>query len=185
MQMKVICTTVPQEPSRCGLGNSTTAVRPSASRSSVRTGTRCQLSGSKPQASSSAGFHHGLPLTGSRKTPRIRNPRLPPKSKCNCPRLSECPIALVLSVLRFGDELQSATRGWEIGMDRYEYAGFWIRVAAYVINSLLLMVMTIPILISIYGVAYLVSGPDDPLFRGLARQAGSHGCDQAAGPRGR
>ena len=43
-------------PSRRGLGNSTTATRPSASRSKVRTGGRCQPKGSKPHTSSSAGL---------------------------------------------------------------------------------------------------------------------------------
>ena len=53
------------------------------------------------------------------------------------------------------------------GMDRCEYAGFWIRAVACVIDNLLLMVVTIPILISIYGVGHLASGSDEPLFRGL------------------
>ena len=52
-------------------------------------------------------------------------------------------------------------------MDRCEYAGFWIRAVACVIDNLLLMAVTIPILISIYGVGHLASGSDEPLFRGL------------------
>ena len=36
--------------------------------------------------------------------------------------------------------------------DSIRYAGFWIRVAAAIIDSLLWAVMTIPILIAIYGI---------------------------------
>lgn len=36
----------------------------------------------------------------------------------------------------------------------YEYAGFWIRLAATIIDALLLMIVTFPILIAIYGREY-------------------------------
>ncbi len=50
-----------------------------------------------------------------------------------------------------------------------EYAGFWVRVGATVIDTLLLMVISYPILISIYGWEYLgfekiVAGPADLLI---------------------
>lgn len=34
---------------------------------------------------------------------------------------------------------------------RYEYAGFWIRLAASIVDTLLVMLLTIPMLISYYG----------------------------------
>lgn len=34
---------------------------------------------------------------------------------------------------------------------RYEYAGFWVRLAASVVDTLLVMLLTIPMLISYYG----------------------------------
>ena len=47
-----------------------------------------------------------------------------------------------------------------------EYAGFWIRVGAALIDTLLLLIITLPILIAIYGWSYfdgektgLVAGP--------------------------
>ncbi len=49
-----------------------------------------------------------------------------------------------------------------------EYAGFWIRVWASIIDTILLMLITIPLLISIYGTGYfdpeisgLIAGPAD------------------------
>ncbi|MDZ4185539.1 MAG: RDD family protein [Desulfuromonadales bacterium] len=50
-----------------------------------------------------------------------------------------------------------------------EYAGFWIRVGASMIDSLLIMVITFPLLISIYGWDYfgsekMISGPADFLI---------------------
>lgn len=50
-----------------------------------------------------------------------------------------------------------------------EYAGFWIRVGASIIDSLLIMVITFPLLISIYGWDYfgsekMISGPADFLI---------------------
>lgn len=59
---------------------------------------------------------------------------------------------------------------WGIDMDRCEYAGFWIRAVAGIIDSLLLTVVTAPILISIYGMDYYADAfdPDVPMFRGLS-----------------
>lgn len=50
-----------------------------------------------------------------------------------------------------------------------EYAGFWVRVGATMIDSLLLMVITFPLLISIYGWDYfgsekIIAGPADFLI---------------------
>ena len=51
----------------------------------------------------------------------------------------------------------------------FEYAGFWVRVGATVIDTLLIIAITYPILLSIYGWTYfdsdgLVSGPADFLI---------------------
>ena len=50
-----------------------------------------------------------------------------------------------------------------------EYAGFWIRVCAAIIDTLIIMVITLPLLVSIYGWKYLDSnkmivGPADFLI---------------------
>ncbi|HON39390.1 MAG TPA: RDD family protein [Desulfomonilia bacterium] len=52
-----------------------------------------------------------------------------------------------------------------------EYAGFWVRVGATLIDSILIMLITLPILISIYGWDYLlmeetglIAGPADFLI---------------------
>lgn len=50
-----------------------------------------------------------------------------------------------------------------------EYAGFWVRVGAAIIDTLLIMVITIPILAFIYGWKYfdsekLIAGPADLLI---------------------
>ena len=52
-----------------------------------------------------------------------------------------------------------------------EYAGFWIRVGAAIIDTLLLMVITFPLLIAIYGWDYFdagvtgfIAGPADVLI---------------------
>jgi uncharacterized RDD family membrane protein YckC len=49
-----------------------------------------------------------------------------------------------------------------------EYAGFWVRTGASIIDTILMMLVTLPILISIYGWAYfdgveagLIAGPAD------------------------
>lgn len=52
-----------------------------------------------------------------------------------------------------------------------EYAGFWIRVGAAIIDTLLLMVITFPLLVAIYGWDYFdsditgfIAGPADVLI---------------------
>ena len=54
--------------------------------------------------------------------------------------------------------------------DEYEYAGFWIRFAASLIDTLLLLCITTPLLAKIYGWGYflgetegLIAGPADLL----------------------
>ena len=52
---------------------------------------------------------------------------------------------------------------------QYEYAGFWIRVAAAVIDSILVMFIAIPLLMAVYGSDYwmsdrLIQGPADFLI---------------------
>ena len=55
-------------------------------------------------------------------------------------------------------------------MDDRKYAGFWIRCVAWLIDSLLVLIVTVPILLSIYGVDYYAGAldPDAPMFHGLA-----------------
>lgn len=48
-----------------------------------------------------------------------------------------------------------------------EYAGFWVRVGASVIDSVLMLAVTLPLLLSIYGWAYFDTGKDS-LFAGPA-----------------
>lgn len=52
-----------------------------------------------------------------------------------------------------------------------EYAGFWIRVGAAIIDTLLIMVITFPLLVAIYGWDYfdaevtgMIAGPADVLI---------------------
>ena len=50
-----------------------------------------------------------------------------------------------------------------------EYAGFWVRVGASVIDSLLILAITLPLLVSIYGWKYfeseqVLAGPSDFLI---------------------
>ena len=47
-----------------------------------------------------------------------------------------------------------------------EYAGFWIRVGAALIDTLLIVAVTVPLLVSIYGWAYF--GEETTLFAGPA-----------------
>lgn len=47
----------------------------------------------------------------------------------------------------------------------YEYAGFWIRTGATIIDTILLMLITFPILLSIYGWAYF-DGSQTGIFAG-------------------
>ena len=42
-------------------------------------------------------------------------------------------------------------------MDDMEYAGFWVRVGASLIDTLLLLAVIVPLLLAIYGKAYLAS----------------------------
>ena len=53
----------------------------------------------------------------------------------------------------------------------YEYAGFWVRTGATIVDAILLMLITYPLLILIYGWAYfdleqtaIVAGPADVLI---------------------
>ena len=39
--------------------------------------------------------------------------------------------------------------------NNYEYAGFWVRVAASLIDSVLIIMVTFPVLYAIYGSAYI------------------------------
>ena len=61
-------------------------------------------------------------------------------------------------------------RSWVmVDETHYEYAGFWIRVAAAVIDSILAVFITIPLLLAVYGRDYWVSerfiqGPADFLI---------------------
>ena len=48
-----------------------------------------------------------------------------------------------------------------------EYAGFWIRVGAAIIDTLLIMAVLIPLLVAIYGWAYF-EGANTGLFAGPA-----------------
>ena len=52
-----------------------------------------------------------------------------------------------------------------------EYAGFWIRVGAAIVDTILLLIITIPLLVAIYGWAYFdpfqtgfIAGPADILI---------------------
>lgn len=61
----------------------------------------------------------------------------------------------------------------ETGMDNWAYAGFWSRTGATLIDSVLLMIVTGPLLIWIYGIDYYVIDIDPdgsiwPLYKGLA-----------------
>ena len=56
-----------------------------------------------------------------------------------------------------------------------EYAGFWVRVGATIIDTLLIMAVLVPLLVAIYGWAYfeaantgLFAGPADFLLSGVA-----------------
>ena len=53
--------------------------------------------------------------------------------------------------------------------DDFEYVGFWLRVGASVLDTLLLMVVMYPLLVAVYGWAYfgsekLIQGPADVLI---------------------
>ncbi len=46
-------------------------------------------------------------------------------------------------------------------MDGQEYAGFWIRTGAAIIDSILIMIILVPILTSIYGTNYWLGESQD------------------------
>jgi uncharacterized RDD family membrane protein YckC len=50
--------------------------------------------------------------------------------------------------------------------DDFEYAGFWIRVWASIIDTILILIITMPLLLSVYGTGYfdsdkIIQGPLD------------------------
>lgn len=52
-----------------------------------------------------------------------------------------------------------------------EYAGFWVRIGAAIIDSILMMLITVPLIVSIYGWSYfgeentsIIAGPADFLI---------------------
>lgn len=47
------------------------------------------------------------------------------------------------------------------------YVGFWARVAAAIIDSLLLMVITLPLIFLVYGSDYFLNVSDDAFFKGI------------------
>jgi uncharacterized RDD family membrane protein YckC len=60
-------------------------------------------------------------------------------------------------------------------MDDVEYSGFWVRVGATMIDTLLLMLLIFPLLVAIYGWAYFdveqtgfIAGPADFLLSWVA-----------------
>ena len=64
--------------------------------------------------------------------------------------------------------------------DSLEYAGFWIRVGAALIDTILLLLVTMPLLIAIYGWEYwdleetgFVAGPADFLISWVAPAVGA------------
>lgn len=52
--------------------------------------------------------------------------------------------------------------------DAYEYAGFWVRTGASLIDWLWMSALTALPLVEIYGIQYFVPSPDAPLIRGPA-----------------
>jgi uncharacterized RDD family membrane protein YckC len=59
--------------------------------------------------------------------------------------------------------------------NEFEYAGFWVRTGAAIIDAILIILITFPLLISIYGWAYfdgektgLIAGPADFLISWVA-----------------
>jgi len=53
-----------------------------------------------------------------------------------------------------------------VNKDDFEYAGFWIRVWASIIDTILILIITMPILLSVYGTGYfdsdkIIQGPLD------------------------
>ena len=63
------------------------------------------------------------------------------------------------------------TRSTKMESKQYEYAGFWARTGATIIDTILLLLITTPLLVSIYGWSYytnesygLIAGPADFLI---------------------
>lgn len=54
-----------------------------------------------------------------------------------------------------------------MSVDDVEYAGFWVRVAASLIDTLLIVCVTMPLLLAIYGRSYF-AGPSAGFFAGAA-----------------
>ena len=54
-----------------------------------------------------------------------------------------------------------------MSIDELEYVSFWPRLGAYVIDVLLIMIVTFPLLVSIYGTSYYTN-PDNILILGPA-----------------
>lgn len=59
--------------------------------------------------------------------------------------------------------------------NEFEYAGFWVRTGASIIDTVLILLITFPLLISIYGWSYLdgdktgfIAGPADFLISWIA-----------------
>lgn len=72
------------------------------------------------------------------------------------------------------DEIARDT-GYDDGL---EYAGFWIRFAAVLIDTVLFMVVTVPLLVWIYGWGYygdgkMIAGPADFLISWVAPAIGT------------
>lgn len=70
-------------------------------------------------------------------------------------------VALLLGHVVAGEQVENVRR---IRMNNLEYAGFWVRVGAALIDSLLLLIIILPILSLIYGEAYWLS---DAIFFGF------------------
>ena len=63
-----------------------------------------------------------------------------------------------------GSDLKNETLGQGLNANR-EYAGFWIRVVASIIDSVLLMAVTIPLLYLIYGSSFM--SPEGGAIKGV------------------
>lgn len=62
--------------------------------------------------------------------------------------------------------------------DGLEYAGFWVRFGAVLIDTVLLMIITVPLIVWIYGWGYyrdgkLIAGPADFLINWIAPAVGT------------
>ena len=50
---------------------------------------------------------------------------------------------------------------------QYEYVGFWLRVAATIVDTLLVLCVAVPLVVWLYGFDDLMFGPQTPGFRPL------------------